>query len=90
MKGAGFVVLSICVIASAIAVVQARHASRLAFAELERMRTASTALEVEYGRLLLEQETLANHARIERIARERSGLAAPAQVGVLWVKDGER
>ena len=46
--------------------------------ELRRPHAERDELNIEYGRLQLEQATWAEMSRVERIAREEFGLAAPA------------
>ncbi len=58
-----------CVLMSAVGVVYAKHASRKLFVEQEALRKERDRLDIETGRLLLEQSTWAAHSRIERVAR---------------------
>lgn len=88
MKAVGalaFAVLLLAVVASAIAVVWARHQGRVAFVHLTQLQNQRDALNVEYGRLELEQATWAAPGRIEQIARSQLGMIdpAPAQVGLI-------
>jgi cell division protein FtsL len=69
--------LSALVLCSALGVVYAKYASRKLFVELESLRGYVLDEEVEWGRLLLEQSTLAAHARVERIARDDLSLRQP-------------
>lgn len=71
-------VLLLFVVLSALGVVAAQHESRQLFNELEREQERMRQLEVEWGQLQLEQSTWAAHARVERIARDRLGMRAPA------------
>jgi cell division protein FtsL len=75
-------VLLLAVMASAIAVVWARHQGRVSFVELTRLQNERDALNVEFGRLELEQATWAAPGRVEQIARSQLGMInpAPAQV----------
>jgi cell division protein FtsL len=70
-------VLLLATIATAIGVVHARHESRLAFVELTRLVNERDDLEIEFGRLQLEQATWADNNRIEQIARGTLGMVAP-------------
>lgn len=70
--------LLLAVVASAIGVVHARQQARLDFAELSRLEAERDELGVEYGRLQLEQATLADNKTVDRVARERLGLVTPA------------
>lgn len=67
----------VAVIASAIAVVERKHESRRLFVELQDLERERDRLEVEWGRLRLEQGTFATHARVEGLAREELGLLMP-------------
>lgn len=62
---------------SGIGVVYARHEHRQLFVQLSRAEQARDALNIEFGRLQLEQATWAESTRIEQLARERLGLHAP-------------
>jgi len=74
------------VVASALGVVAAQHQARKLFSELEREQTRAHGLEVEWGQLQLEQSTWAAHARVEKIARERMRMRAPAPGQVIAVE----
>ncbi len=69
--------LGLAVVVSAVGVVYAKYASRVHFAELESIRTKRDAVDVEWGRLQLEQSTWATHGRVEKIARERLNMRIP-------------
>ena len=62
----------VCVlVVSALAVVYAKHQNRKLYAELTSLYKERDAMNVEWGRLQLEQSTWATHGRIEKIARQR-------------------
>jgi len=63
--------LSALVLVSALGVVFAKHQNRKLYAELAALQKQRDAMEVEWGRLQLEQSTWATHGRIEKIARQR-------------------
>jgi len=71
-------------VASAIAVVHARHRHRQLFVELSRAEKTRDALNIEYGRLQLEQATWAESVRVDAVARERLGMKFP-QAGEIVV-----
>ncbi len=71
-------VLLLLIVLSALAVVQSTHACRQLYAELQVQESARWQLEEEYGRLLLEQSTWAAHHRVEKVALDELGMAAPA------------
>ncbi len=80
------VVLLLGSIASAIGVVYARHRHRLLFVELTRLEKARDELNIEFGRLQLEQATVAESNRIDQIARLRLGMKFPEAVDVVVVR----
>lgn len=81
-----FAVLLLAVMASAIAVVWARHQDRVSFVELTQLQNQRDALNVEFGRLELEQATWAAPGRIEEIARNQLGMVTPAPTDVELIR----
>lgn len=65
------------VFASALALVYVQHAGRQAFQRHQSLVAERDELDVEWGQLQLELSTLATHARIERLARERLDMTMP-------------
>ena len=80
------VVLILGSIASAIGVVYARHRHRLLFVELSRLEKVRDELNIEFGRLQLEQATMAESNRIDQIARMRLGMKFPEAADVVVVR----
>jgi len=76
-------------LASALAAVASQHQARKVFTEIEREQDRMRSLEVEWGQLQLEQSTWAAHARIEKIARERLRMQAPAAGQLIAVERPE-
>ena len=70
-------VLLIAMLTSAIAVVWSRNESRELFMRLTVLQNRRDALNVEFGRLELEQATWADPARIEQVARRQLGMINP-------------
>ncbi len=70
-------VLLIAMLTSAIAVVWSRNESRELFMRLTVLQNRRDALNVEFGRLELEQATWADPARIEQVARQQLGMINP-------------
>jgi cell division protein FtsL len=58
------------VLGSAVALVYANYSARLLFVEKEALRREREDLNIEWGRLQLEQSTWAAHGRIEAKARK--------------------
>ncbi|CBJ82601.1 cell division protein; ingrowth of wall at septum [Xenorhabdus bovienii str. Jollieti] len=63
-------VLLIAVIISAISVVTVAHKTRLLIAEKERSAIDFDSLDIEWRNLLLEENALGDHSRVENIATE--------------------
>lgn len=82
-------VLIALVIISALSVVGLRHQSRLAFSELQSLRSDGDMLNIEWGRLLLEQGAWSQHQRVERIARTQLGMRTPENKRVIIVSVGD-
>jgi cell division protein FtsL len=70
-------VLWLAVLASAVAVVRARHESRLLFVELERLSAERDALNIAWGQDQLEQSSWSNPAIVERVAADRRQMVFP-------------
>lgn len=77
--------LWLAVLASAAGAVYARHHARELFVELESLHRQHDDIEIEWGRLQLEQSTWSAHAFVERVATTRLKMSAPdpAQIQVL-------
>ncbi|MGD8932912.1 MAG: cell division protein FtsL [Chromatiales bacterium] len=69
--------LSLVIVASGIGVVYAKYLSRKYFVELQVLQAEAESLGVEWGRLQLEESTLATHAKVESTARGRLGMHLP-------------
>jgi len=63
--------------ASAIGVVYARHEARREFVELTRLEAERDELNIEFGRIKLEQATWAEANRVEQVARTQLGMGFP-------------
>lgn len=70
-------VLAVVVLASGLAAVYARHQSRKLFIELQALTAERDRLEMDWGRLQIEQSTQASHARVEQLAREELQMRLP-------------
>lgn len=66
----------VCVV-SAMALIYTKHESRRLFIELEQITAIRDELNIEWGRLQIEQSTWATHARIEQVATEELALSRP-------------
>ena len=74
------VMLSVLVVVSAIACVYARHESRSQFTRLQSLIVQRDALEVDWGRLQIEQSTWSTYALVERQARKQLAMRLPSPI----------
>jgi cell division protein FtsL len=81
----GTLIISLVLVATALGVVWSRHQSRKVFVELQVLEHQRDELNVEWGRLQLEQATWAEAGRVEQLARGELGLVAkdPGQIMVI-------
>ncbi|MFT3897002.1 MAG: cell division protein FtsL [Thermomonas sp.] len=70
-------VLLLVNIASAIGVVYDRHEHRQLFVQLSGLEKARDELNIDFGRLQLEQATWAESNRVDQIARTKLGMKFP-------------
>ncbi len=70
-------VLVVAIVASALLVVRDRHDHRQVFVELNKLDRARDELNIEFGRLQLEQATWAESNRVDQVARTRLGMSFP-------------
>ena len=69
--------LAVAVVVSSVWVIKAKHQSRQLFVELEELNRERDRLQIDWGRLQLEQSTWGTHPRIESLASQRLNLATP-------------
>ncbi|MFZ9708688.1 MAG: cell division protein FtsL [Steroidobacteraceae bacterium] len=70
--------LWVAVLVSAASAVYVKHRSRELFVELERINRERDRLEIEWGRLQLEQSAFSTHAFVENVAATRLEMRTPA------------
>ena len=80
-----FVLLAANVVA-AIGVVHARHRHRQLFVELTGLERSRDELNIDFGRLQLEQATWAESNRIDQVARTRLGMKFPEAGEIVVVR----
>jgi cell division protein FtsL len=78
--------LLLIVVASALGVVYTKYRTRMLFVEVQRLEQELDAYEVEWGQLQLEQNTWAEHSRIERLARSRLEMVLPQRQSIVYIK----
>ncbi len=74
------------VLSSALGVVYTRHQQRELFIQLQALRAERDRLNIEWGKLQLEQSTWGTHVRIERVARKRLRMEPPEFRDIVVVK----
>ncbi|HEY9201953.1 MAG TPA: cell division protein FtsL [Gammaproteobacteria bacterium] len=79
--------LVLAVVLSAVAVVYSKHQSRKSFVELQALYQQIDELDIEWGRLQLEQSTWSSHGRIEEIARKKLNMTLPKANDILYITD---
>ena len=72
-----FVLLMAAVVASAIGVVYSKYLSRKHFVVLQELQAEEERIGIEWGRLQLEESTLATHSEVEKRARDRLKMHLP-------------
>ncbi len=79
-------VLWLAVLGSAVQVIYARHKARDLFVRLERLNAERDSLDMEWGRLELEQSYWSSHAFVERVANARLQMSLPQSRDVRIVR----
>ena len=82
----GIIAHWVALAASGIACVYAKHEARKLFVELQGLEAKRDELNIEWGRLQIEQSTWSTHGRVESLAREQLEMSAPAPADVVVVK----
>ncbi len=70
-------VLWLAVLGSAVQVIYSRHKARDMFVHLEKLNAERDSLEMEWGRLQLEQSFWSSHAFVERVANAKLQMNLP-------------
>ncbi|MFO0451438.1 MAG: cell division protein FtsL, partial [Pseudomonadota bacterium] len=74
------------VLASAAGVIWVKHEARARFVELERLAQERDRLNIEWGRLQLEQSAWSTHAFVEQVANRKLQMTIPAATEVKIVQ----
>lgn len=73
-------------IACALGVVTSQHKARKLFVELQNEKDRAQQMDVEWGKLQLEQSTLVTPARVEKLARQQLQMHMPQSEQVRYVR----
>ncbi len=79
------VLLAATVVISAVWVVTAKHQARQLFVELEALNRERDRLQVDWGRLQLEESAWGTHSRVETLSRRSLSLDLPAPEEIVVV-----
>ena len=79
-------VLVLANVATALVVVRDRHEHRLQFMALSKLEKSRDELNIEFGRLQLEQATWAESNRIDQVARVRLGMVFPRTEDIVVIR----
>jgi cell division protein FtsL len=74
------------VVMSAIGVVYSKYLSRRHFVVLQELQAERDQLGIEWGRLQLEESTLATHSEVEQRARDSLQMHLPAMNEVVVIR----
>ena len=79
-------ILAAAVVLSAIGVVYSKYLSRRDFVALQELQAEQERLGVEWGRLQLEESTLATDSQVEQRARDRLQMHLPDMNEVVVIR----
>lgn len=85
MRSVRWILLGL-VILSALTLVYTRQQNRQLFSTLHQLRAERDSLDVEWGRLLLEEGAWSQHQRVENTARQRLGMDLPPAERIVLVR----
>ncbi len=78
--------LWLAVLGSSVQVIYARHKAREVFVRLEQLNAERDSLDMEWGRLQLEQSYWSSHAFVERVANTKLQMSLPQMRDVRIVR----
>lgn len=80
------VILFVANIFTGVGIVYSKHSVRKTFIELQNMQNKFDELQVEWGRLQLEQSAWATHGRVEKLAREKLDMGLVHKERLVFLK----
>lgn len=86
----GVLALAAAVVASGIWIVEVEHRSRQLFIETESLGRELDRLQIDWGRLQIEQSTFGTPSRIEVVARQQLNLTEPSDNQLVVVTEPSR
>jgi len=82
--------LILAVLVSGVFTVHTRHEARKLFVQLQDMEKQRDELEIEWGKLRLEQSTWASLGRVENMARADLGMTDPSLAEVMAIESSKQ
>lgn len=77
------------VIVCALGVVTSQHKARKIFVELQNEKDRAQQMDVEWGKLQLEQSTLVTPARVEKLARQQMQMHMPQSEQIRYIRESD-
>ncbi len=81
-----FALLLTIVLGSALTVIYVKHQSRVLFAELRNIQKLQDQQVIQWGRLQLQNSTLATHSNVESRARKDLKMRLPEDIKLVRLK----
>jgi cell division protein FtsL len=78
--------LLVAVVMCALSVVTSQHKARKLFIELQKQKEQAQQMDVEWGKLRLEQSTWATPARVEQVAVKKLQMQLPRSGQIQFIK----
>jgi cell division protein FtsL len=79
-------ILWLAVLASGAGAIYCKHVARARFVELEALMAERDELQIDWGRLQLEQSAYSTHGFVEQVANTRLRMIIPPPAGVQIVR----
>jgi cell division protein FtsL len=79
-------VLLLAIVVTAVGIVYSKHKGRKLFIELQLLGNERDSMDVEWGRLQLEQSTLTTQGQVEQAARDELGMVTLSAGNMVIVK----
>ncbi len=90
MSNRALLVVGVPLVACSLLLVNSQYQARRLFIEIERAQVRKEKLESEWDQLQYEQSVLADHARIDRIARSTLAMSPPGPARTQYLMAGGR
>ena len=86
LKALILLILVVSDVGSALGVINAKHQARTAFVELQALQKLRDDMQVNWGRLQLEQAAWSTHGRVEQIASSRLNMMLPTEDSIKVIR----